>query len=125
VTKKREIFKKYKDKLSHIKDLQFNAEPQGVFNSVWVTGLVFGKSHNMTKKEAMKRQEEMGLPSRPFFYPLSSLPAYPDCNENEYQKRNPIAYDVSSRGINLSCAFNLDEEQIDAICNGIKHILDA
>ncbi len=122
VAKKREIFKMYKERLSDIEDLQFNAEPEHVFNSVWATGLVFGKSHHMTKKNAMKQNEEMGLPTRPFFYPLSSLPAYPGCEE-KYKNKNLIAYDISSRGINLPCALNLTDDQIDAICNGIRKIL--
>lgn len=123
VAKKREIFQSYKDRLSDIEDLQFNDEPEWVFNSVWVTGLVFGKSHNMTKKDAIKKLEEIGIPSRPFFYPLSSLSAYPYCDEKEYQAKNPVAYDISSRGINLSCALKLTEVQIDAICNGVRKIL--
>ena len=123
VAKKREIFQMYKEKLSDIEDLQFNDEPEWVFNSVWDTGLVFGKSHNMTKEDAMEKLEEIGIPSRPFFYPLSSLPAYPDCDEKEYQAKNPVAYDISSRGINLSCALNLTEDQIDAICKGVRKIL--
>lgn len=122
VARKRELLKKYKERLADIDDLQFNAEPEGVFNSVWVTGLVFGKSHKMTKKDAMQKLQEIGLPSRPFFYPLSSLPAYPGYEE-KYKNKNLAAYDISSRGINLSCAFNLTDDQIDALCNGIKTIL--
>ena len=40
---------------SDIPDLQFNSEPKGVYNGVWATALVFGKSHNITKKEVMKK----------------------------------------------------------------------
>jgi perosamine synthetase len=123
VERKREIFKKYKELLGDIEDLQFNAEPEWVFNGVWVTGLVFGKTHNMSKKKAMKMLTELGLPTRPFFYPLSSLPAYPDCDEKIYAARNPVAYDISSRGINLSCAFNLTDEQIKVLCDGVRKIL--
>lgn len=122
VARKRELLRMYKERLSDIEDLQFNAEPEGVFNSVWVTGLVFGRSHGTTKKDAMKKMEAMGIPSRPFFYPLSSLPAYPGY-EMKYKDSNPVAYDISSRGINLSCAFNLTNEQIDAQCNAIRKIL--
>jgi len=123
VAKKREIFFKYKEGLKDVPDLQFNPEPKGVFNSVWVTGLVFGKSHKMTKKKAMKKMEELGLPTRPFFYPLSSLPAYPKMKK-KHQQKNPNAYDLSSRGINLPCAFNLTNKQIELICQGIKKILN-
>jgi perosamine synthetase len=119
---KRRIFEMYKEKLADVEDIQLNGEPEGVFNSVWITALVFGKSHNLTKLEAMKRLEEIGLPARPFFYPLSSLPAYPGA-EAEYRSRNPTAYDISARGINLPGAMNLTEDQIDAMCDGIKKII--
>jgi perosamine synthetase len=122
VDKKRWMFKLYKEKLSDIPDLQFNAEPEHVYNGVWITALIFGKSHKMTKADAIKKLCDIGVPARPFFYPLSSLPAYLGY-EAVYKPRNPNAYDISNRGINLSCALNLEEEQIDLICNGIRTIL--
>jgi perosamine synthetase len=122
VGKKREQLKMYKEKLKDIKDIQFNPEPPGGVNGAWITGLVFGKSHKMTKLEAMEKLQKLGLPARPFFYPLSSLPAYPGFRE-KYEKLNPVAYDVSSRGVNLPGAANLTEEQMDKFCDGIKTIL--
>ena len=76
----------------------------------------------MTKFDVMRNMEERGMPSRPFFYPLSSLPAYPGF-EARYREKNPLAYDVSSRGINLSCAMNLTDDQIDAQCDALRSIL--
>lgn len=122
VARKREIFHMYKERLADVPDLQFNAEPDGVFNSVWITGLVFGKSHKLTKAEAIDRLAAIGVPARPFFYPLSSLPAYGQ-QEATYAPQNPVAYDISDRGINLPGAFNLTTEQIDIVCDGIKRIL--
>jgi len=123
VAKKREIWHKYKERLADLEDVEFNAEPDNVFNSVWITALVFGRSHNLTKQAAMAKLEAVGVPSRPFFYPLSSLPAYPDYDDAEYSERNPRAYDISSRGINLPGALNLTDDQIDFVCAGIKKIL--
>lgn len=122
VEMKRWMYSMYKEKLADVEDIELNAEPEGVFNSVWITALVFGKSHNLSKLEAMERLREIGIPSRPFFYPLSSLPAYPGAEE-QYRRLNPRAYDISSRGINLAGAFNLTEDQIDAICDGIKTVV--
>ena len=122
VARKREIFHMYKERLADVPDLQFNAEPEGVYNSVWITGLVFGKSHKLTKDEAIAKLGELGIPARPFFYPLSSLPAYGQ-QEAIYAPQNPVAYDISSRGINLPGAFNLTVDQIDAVCDAIKRIL--
>jgi perosamine synthetase len=62
------------------------------------------------------------VPARPFFYPLSSLPAYEKYGTGSKEK-NPNAYDVSERGITLACHYNLSDEQIDFICGGIRKIL--
>jgi len=122
IARKRELYDWYKEGLADVEDLQLNAEPEGGFNSVWITAVVFGKSHNMTKALAMEKLQALGLPSRPFFYPLSSLPAYPG-REAEGRRNNPRAYDISDRGINLPAAMNLTRDQADAICGGIKQIL--
>ena len=122
IAKKHWIFESYKQRLADIPDIEFNAEPPGVFNGVWITGLLIGKSYNLTKQQAMAKMEALGLPTRPFFYPLSSLPAYPGM-EAIYRPRNPRAYDICSRGINLPGALILTEDQIDAVCDGVRKIL--
>ena len=122
IAKKRWIFESYKERLGDIEDIQFNAEPEEGFNSVWITGLLIGKSYNMDKLEAMAKLKELGLPTRPFFYPLSSLPAYPGFEEI-YRQRNRRAYDICSRGINLPGALIMTEEQIDRVCAGVRKIL--
>jgi len=70
----------------------------------------------------MEKLAKLGVPSRPFFYPLSSLPAYPGFRE-KYEPMNPVAYDICSRGINLPGAANLTHDQIGMVCEGIKTIL--
>lgn len=122
VGKKREIWQMYKERLADVEDIELNAEPEGVYNSVWITALVFGKSHNLSKQDAIDKLAEINIPSRPFFYPLSSLPAYPG-HEERYRPLNPQAYDISARGINLPGALNLTEDQIDAVCDGIKQVV--
>jgi perosamine synthetase len=83
---------------------------------------LIGKTYEMTKLEAMEKLKALGLPTRPFFYPLSSLPANPGCDA-VYRTRNPRAYDISSRGINLPGALVMTEEQVDAVCDGVRRIL--
>jgi perosamine synthetase len=122
VGKKRELLASYRERLQDIEDIQLNNEPEHVINGVWTTAVVFGKSHGLTKADVMRGMEERGLPSRPFFYPLSSLPAYPGC-EQLYRDKNVVAYDISNRGINLSCAMNLTDEQIDAQCDAVRSII--
>ena len=40
-----------------------------------------------------------------------------------YEPRNPVAYDISSRSINLPGAMNLLPEQIAQMCEGIRTVL--
>ena len=122
IRKKRWIFERYKERLADVPDIELNAEPEGVFNSVWITGLLPGKSHKMDKLQIMDKLDKLGLPTRPFFYPLTSLPAFSGY-EKTYRPRNPRAYDICSRGINLPCALILTEDQIDFICDGVRKVL--
>lgn len=123
IARKRWIFESYKKRLADIEDIELNPEPegQGGFNSVWITGLLIGKSYNMDKLQAMDKLKNLGLPTRPFFYPLSSLPAYPDL-EKIYHPRNPLSYDICARGINLPGALIMTEDQIDCVCEGVHKI---
>lgn len=118
---KRLTLEQYRRQLGDIVDLQLNSEPPAGRNGAWITALVFGHTHNMTKQKAIEELAKLNIPARPFFYPLSSIPAFNQ--ENEYKANNPVAYDVSARGINLPGAMNLTEKQIVTVCNGIKKIL--
>ncbi|MES2767725.1 MAG: DegT/DnrJ/EryC1/StrS family aminotransferase [Bdellovibrionota bacterium] len=119
---KRHHLESYKNKLKDIPDITFNPEPEGGINGAWITGLVFGKSHDISKEIALEKLNAIKIPARPFFYPLSSLPAYDQ--QSAYETKNKIAYDISSRGINLPGAFNLTDDQIDYVCDGIKKLVD-
>ena len=57
---------------SDIGDLQFNIESDDVYNGAWATSLVFGKSHNITKKGIMEKLSEMNFPVRPFNASITS-----------------------------------------------------
>src|SRR5690606_27887500 len=121
--RKRWIFQQYVQQLADIPDFQFNAEPPEVVNGAWITAVVFGRRHRKSKQQAMQELAALGVPSRPFVYPLSSLPAYRG-KEDTCRARNPVAYDISPRGITLPGALNLPKEQIDFGCHGLRSILD-
>ncbi|MBS0246937.1 MAG: DegT/DnrJ/EryC1/StrS family aminotransferase [Proteobacteria bacterium] len=122
VGKKRWLWQGYRDRLGDISDLQFNPEPDNVHNGVWNTTLVFGETHGMTRDRAVSELAAMKLPARPFFYPLSSLPAYAG-RAAQGRAEHPVAYDVSARGINLPCALNMTDRGLDAVAAGIRRLL--
>lgn len=121
---KRNLLKKYKNFFSDIDDVFFNPEPPQGRNGAWCTAMIFGKSHDVTKETIIQAMSKKGLEGRPFFYPLSSMPAFGGISE-EKRLKNPVAYDLSDRGICLPSAIELDDRKLLDYCNAIRSILNA
>jgi len=67
-----------------------------------------------------------GVDSRPFFLPLSSLPAYAHHEQHTTgSNQNPNAYELAPRGINLPSGLQLTEDDVDYVCTTLDSLLDA
>ena len=119
---KRHLLITYRSLFSDMPDLHLNPEPPEGRNGAWCTALVFGHSYNLDKEMMMKELEAQGFEARPFFYPLSAMPAYGG-ESQEKKEKNPIAYDVSQRGINLPAAFMTNNDQLEAYSNAVCDVL--
>jgi perosamine synthetase len=93
-------------------------------NGAWVNGVVFAESTSIKKVDAMKRLSDMNVPSRPFFWPLSSLPAFENFKTGKEPETNPTAYSLSDRGINLPCAMNLTEVDLKFVADGVRRLFN-
>ena len=121
VAKKREIFAWYSEALRDVPEITLNIEPPGTFNSYWMTTAIFDRATGVTRECAMQFLDERGIDSRPFFYPLSSLP--PLRNFGGGREVNPVAYDVSSRGINLPSALCLTRGDVERVSQELRCLL--
>ncbi len=122
VEAKRHLLQVFRSIFAGISDLYLNPEPPGGRNGAWCTALIFGKSFGLNKEQAIEKLEAMGFEGRPFFYPLSAMPAYG--GESAEKRANaPVAYDLSQRGICLPAAFNTSDEQLLAYGNAIRSII--
>lgn len=126
VARKRELFAWYYEELGGIPDVTLNAEPAGTLNSYWMITVVWGERFALSKEQAMERLSAAGVDSRPFFYPLSSLPAYAKSPQAETARvRNTASYSVSPRALNLPSALSLTREQVRRACAEFKSLLRA
>jgi perosamine synthetase len=67
---------------------------------------------------------ERNIDCRPFFYPLSELPAYADSPEAiEARTRNGVAYGLSPTALNLPSALTLTREDVDHVATALMEIL--
>ncbi|MDQ8729107.1 DegT/DnrJ/EryC1/StrS family aminotransferase [Bradyrhizobium sp. LHD-71] len=124
LAKKRRIFEWYRMRLGDVPGLALNAEPPEFVNSYWMTTVVLDPSIGLTTADVRSRFEEYGLDVRPFFHPMSSLPAFAGYPKvEEAQKGNSVAYSISPRAFNLPSALELSEAQVDRVCDLLKTFL--
>jgi perosamine synthetase len=113
IEKKRQIFGWYKTMLMDI-PCTFNPEPANIKNSYWLPTIVFDKSINFQQNEFFSICKEVGIDSRPFFLPLTSLPMFDDVKENV------VAYDLYPRAINLPSFHDMLIEDAQRVVDTIK-----
>lgn len=114
--KKREIFGWYREMLEGA-PLQLNSEQENTKNSYWMPTAVFHRSVNIDRYALMTYLKELGIDSRPFFYPLSSLPMF------QAKPENAVSYDIYERAINLPSHHDLTRNDIRRVADAILEFL--
>ena len=94
INKKREIFNWYKELLAGMPCV-LNPELPDTKNTYWMPTAIFDKSVSFNRDALFAYMKENNVDSRPFFYPLSSLPMF------DAKKENIVSYDIYERGINM------------------------
>lgn len=121
VAAKRRIFEWYRQELVAVEGLSLNVEPTGVRNSYWMVTITLDDRYDLPKTELMKLLKADDIDTRPFFYPLSSLPAYhAQGGAPKWRRLNPNAYRVSERAINLPSALSLTRTDVARVCDALR-----
>lgn len=113
VTKRRQIFFWYRDRLSAIDGLRMNVERSGCYNNFYVPTIVLDKEFSISAPELMRRMSEAGIGNRPFFRCLSKFPMF-------QAQVTPNADYLAAQGINLPCATVINEQEVDYVCNFVR-----
>ena len=126
VAKKRTLFGWYKDRLGDMAGVALNPEAQGVVSQFWMITALLDPALGVGKAALMDALSAQGIDTRPFFHPLSSLPAYAGRPEAyAAQSRNVNAYAIAPWGINLPSALVLSEAKVDYVCEAFRATLAA
>jgi len=124
VKNRRQIFQWYFERLKDLDGVQLNYQRNSVLNTFWVVTAIVDPKYKLKKEQLMSFFGKYSIDTRPFFYPISSQPAYKKYVVNSnMRKLNPVSYQVSERGISLPSASNLTEEDVDFVCNQFRSLL--
>jgi len=124
VTRKRRIFSWYRRELSGVAGLTLNYEAPGTKNTYWMVTAVIDPKLGLTKENLLEQLRESGIDGRPFFHPLSLLPAYAHLPQaRQARRRNRVAYGLSPWGVNVPSGLNMDEEKVAYVCRTLKRLV--
>jgi perosamine synthetase len=125
VSRKRAILARYRSALADLPGLTFNAEPEGVVNAAWMSTVLLDPALGLSKERFAELLGARGVDTRPFFHPLSSLPAFAGSAAAERGRHmNRVAYARSPYGLNLPSALSLTDAQIDAVAGAVREIVE-
>ncbi len=123
--KKRMIFQWYKGELEGHPGITLNYESACTRNTYWMVTAIIDAELGLDKIHLLEQMNEKQVAGRPFFYPLSMLPAYCFSEEaRQAQKRNIVSYKISPYGINLPSGFNMDRDKVRYVCDSLISILN-
>jgi perosamine synthetase len=124
IARKRDIFSWYESRLRAVPGLSLNASRPEMFNTYWMVTMVLDPAYGLDNRRMMEHFDQRQIDTRPFFPPLSSLPAFATAPDAPAARtRNVVAYNVGPRGLNLPSALVLDEGLVDRVCSAVQELL--
>ncbi|MHA2346952.1 MAG: GNAT family N-acetyltransferase [Candidatus Hodarchaeales archaeon] len=124
VDNRRQRGKWYRDRLESLGNISFNYDEPPVKNCYWIVTAVLDKKYGLTKEKIIEHFKRFNIDLRPFFYPMSSMPAYSQyCQGMDMEKLNPVSYSISPYGICLPSAMSVTEAEADYVCEKLKDLL--
>ena len=120
IEKKRQIAKWYAEELKELEEkglVELHPEMDWAKCVYWMYSILIEDKAKVSRNELMKKLENMGIETRPFFVPMHLLPMYNSC------EKLPIAEDLAERGLNLPSSVTLDKSKVEFITWKIKAIM--
>jgi perosamine synthetase len=114
VNKKIEIAIAYKKLLQDLSAVTPAPEMPWAKNIYWLYSVLVNKS---LRNKIVEHLEKQGIETRPFFYPLHTMPPY------KHNSSLPVAEELSARGLNLPSGYQLSENQIEEVVESLRRVL--
>jgi perosamine synthetase len=114
VERKREIAKKYRELLGEDNAVIHAPEMSWARNVYWLYSILLDAS---LRERVMKALGRQGIETRPFFYPIHTMPPH------KRSSRLPTAERLSARGMNLPSGPRIGNEEVYTVASSVKRAL--
>jgi len=117
VAKKRDIFDWYYRRLKDVPGIKIIKEKEGCKSNYCYPSILLEDRITVPRDEVLKKLKDLNIHCRPGFPRMSLFPEF------DARYPNPESQKAGDRGISLASAANLDEEDIDFVCNSLVKII--
>lgn len=118
IARKRWMAQVYNQLLGDLPGIVLPPEASWATSVYWMYSILVTEVFPLSRDELQDRLRSQGIDSRPFFYPIHTLPAY-----RREDVAFPVAGCLSRQGINLPSGVNLSEEDLLRVAGAIRKCL--
>lgn len=115
IKQKRENAGLYNELLEDVDGISFPPEASWAKSVYWMYSIIVEDNFGISRDELMLKLKKQRIDTRPFFYPIHTMPPYRDC------LRLPVAEELSRKGLNLPSGATLKEEHIRRIAGLLRN----
>ena len=91
--------------------------PSGAKAVNWLQSPVLKKGMGLDRDMLIRELMQKGIDSRPFFYPVSCMPAF-----SRFGFHDERSHDIAAHGLNLPTYIQLEDAQVDEIAHAVVEI---
>jgi len=109
----------YRSLLKDVEGVVLPVEMPWARHVYWMYPVLIEDNIGLTRDELIARMDKLEIETKPFFYPLHTMPPYRE------KKTYPVAEDVSRRGICLPCSAKLTEVDIELVAQSLRKVMES
>jgi perosamine synthetase len=123
VRRKREVGARYRELLRDVAALELPPErTDSAENIYWVFGVVLRDDVPFDAEVAMRRLAELGVGTRPFFWPMHEQPVFRRMGWFA-KERCPVAERLARRGFYVPSGLALTNEQLERVAAAVRQVV--
>jgi perosamine synthetase len=112
----------YREELGAVPGLELSPEAEWVRSAFWISCMVLPDGGEVERDSLMERLGDRGIETRPFFYPMHTLPPYSEAGRGQHF---PVATALAERGVNLPSGAGLERDDVAYIGEVVRDELAA